>query len=189
MESFHDKKLPEWAKAAQAKWRYRGQKRPAFAIEPQPGQESVWDYPRPPRLVADHRHIIIRTNEQIIADSRSVYRVLETASPPTFYIPLHEIDRTCLTPGTQSSLCEWKGIAQYWCLNAHGRFLKNVGWSYMNPYAGFETIAGYIAFYPNRVACSVDGELVQPQPGGLYGGWITKEIVGPFKGEPGTESW
>lgn len=183
------KDLPEWVKAAQAKWKYRGLRRPSFAVEPQPGQESVWDYPRPPRILRDYRHVIVRANGQIIADSQSTYRVLETASPPTFYIPPHDVEKILLIPRVKSSLCEWKGTAQYWCLKIDGFFLEDVAWSYPSPFPGFELIAGYVAFYPNRVACFVNEELVQPQPGGLYGGWVTQEIVGPFKGERGTESW
>lgn len=183
------KDLPEWIKAAQAKWKYRGQGRPSFAVEPQAGQESVWDYPRPPRLISENRHIIVRANGRIIADSQSTYRILETASPPTFYIPPHDIDNKVLVPGAKSSLCEWKGTAQYWGVKIDGSSLEDVAWSYLNPFPGFELIAGYVAFYPNRVACYVNEELVQPQPGALYGGWVTKELLGPFKGEPRTESW
>ena len=181
--------IPEWVKAAQAKWKYRGLRRPSFAIEPQSGQESVWDYPRPPRIVRDHRHVIVRANGQIIADSQSTYRVLETASPPTFYIPPSNVDNSVLLPSTKSSLCEWKGRAQYWSIKMDGLVLEDVAWSYMNPFPGFEVIAGYIAFYPNRVDCYVNEELAQPQPGGLYGGWVTQDIVGPYKGEPDTGSW
>ena len=183
------KELPEWAKAAQAKWRYRGRKRPPFAEEPKSGQESVWDYPRPPRLLPDNRHVVVRANDRIIGESHATYRVMETASPPTFYIPSHEIDKRSLTLRAQSSQCEWKGIAQYWCLNVDGLFIEEVAWSYLNPFPGFELLAGYVAFYPSRVACYVGEERVTPQPGGIYGGWVTKEIVGPFKGQPGTENW
>jgi len=181
--------LPEWVKAEQAKWNYRGQERPPFAFEPQEGQESVWDYPRPPRIISDHRHVIVRANGRVIADSQSTYRVLETASPPTFYIPPHDIVKNMLVPRAGSSLCEWKGTAQYWSVNIDGIFIEDAAWSYPNPFSGFEMIADYIAFYPNRVVCYVNEELVRPQPGGLYGGWVTKEIVGPFKGEAGTEHW
>ena len=120
---------------------------------------------------------------------RASYRVLETASPPTFYIPPQAVEKQWLTIRARSSLCEWKGIAQYWCLNLDGFILEDVAWSYLNPHPGFELIAGYLAFYPGRVTCHLDEELVQPQPGGLYGGWVTKDIVGPFKGKPGTEHW
>lgn len=183
------KEFPDWLKTAQAKWKYKGQERPPFAQDPKQGQESVWDYPRPPKLVPDTRHVIVRANGQIIADSRSTFRVLETASPPTFYIPPHNVDKKTLTMRARSSLCEWKGIAQYFCMNSDGYFLEDVAWTYLSPFPGFEQIAGYLAFYPGKVACYVDEERVQPQPGGLYGGWVTEELVGPFKGEPGTESW
>ena len=183
------KELPKWAKVAQAKWRYRGQERPPFAENPKPGQESVWDYPRPPRVLPDERHVIVRSNGRIIGESHATYRVLETASPPTFYLPPQDVDTKSLRLSTQSSQCEWKGIAQYWCLNVNGSVVENVAWSYENSYPGFELIAGYVAFFPSRVGCYVGEERVQPQPGGLYGGWVTQEIVGPFKGQPGTENW
>lgn len=182
-------KLPKWVQAAQAQWKYRGQEKPSFAITPNPGQESVWDYPRPPQLLADDRHVVIRANGIIIAESQSTYRILETASPPTFYIPPDQVDTQSLALQDLFSHCEWKGMAQYWCLYMDGLNLLDVAWSYLNPYPDFKLIAGYIAFHPRQVTCYVDEELVEPQPGDTYGGWITKEIVGPFKGETGTESW
>ena len=181
--------MPEWVKQAQAKWRYRGQMRPLFSIEPKPGQESVWDYPRPPRLQKDFRKIQIRANGKIVAESQAAFRVLETASPPTFYIPPNDVDTESFTLGSSFSLCEWKGKANYWCMNVDGVFIEDIAWTYADPYPGFELIAGCFSFYPNRLACYVDGERVQAQAGQLYGGWITSEIVGPFKGEPGTENW
>ena len=183
------KDLPEWAKVAREQWTYWGQNRPPFAIMPEEGQESVWDYPRPPRLAPDHRPVVVRANGRILAESHCTFRVLETASPPTFYIPPHDVDKNLLTLRARSSHCEWKGIAHYWCVNVNGIYLEDVGWSYLNPNPGFEVIAGYVAFYPGRVACYLDEELVSSQPGGLYGGWVTTEIVGPFKGEPGTQGW
>jgi len=183
------KKLPEWIKSAQAKWKHRGQEKPSFAIEPHAGQESVWDYPRPPRIIPDTRHVVVRTGDRIIAESNSTYRILETASPPTFYIPPHDVDLHSLVLRATASMCEWKGIAQYWSLENPDHILEDIAWSYPAPYPGFEKIAGYLSFYPGRIACFVDEERVQPQPGGLYGGWITREIIGPFKGNPGTEHW
>jgi len=183
------KELPEWAKSAQEQWIYRGQNRPPFAIAPQAGQESVWDYPRPPRLEPDHRLVVVRARGRIIAESHFTFRILETASPPTFYIPPHDVDKSLLMLKARSSQCEWKGMAHYWSLKVDGLFLEDVGWSYLNPFPGFGTIAGYVAFYPGRVECYVGEERVTPQPGGLYGGWVTSEIVGPFKGLPGSQSW
>lgn len=167
-------------------WQYYGRKRPPFAEEPAAGQESVWDYPRPPKLVLDGRRVEVRLGEMILADSIQVYRVLETASPPTFYIPPDDVRVQLLQPRPGSSICEWKGAAQYWALKGSR---KPVGWSYPNPNPSFRAIAGYLSFYPARVECYVDGERVRPQPGEFYGGWVTHEIVGPVKGLPGTEGW
>ena len=183
------KQLPDWARRGQAKWSYRGQERPSFAQTPHPGQESIWDYPRPPRVERDRRRVVVRAHERTVADSRATYRILETASPPTFYIPPKDIDFSLLRATATSSACEWKGIAQYWSLDFDDLHLEAVAWAYPEPFPGFELMAGYLAFYPNRLECYADGERVQPQPGTLYGGWVTQELVGPFKGEPGTEHW
>jgi uncharacterized protein (DUF427 family) len=113
-------------------------------------------------------------------------RVLETASPPTFYIPPDDVERERLVPVRGRSHCEWKGEARYWALEPDG---EPVAWSYPDPYPEFAVIRDWLAFYPGRVECRVDGERVRPQPGRFYGGWITDELVGPFKGEPGSEGW
>jgi len=170
-------------------WTYYGQKRPPFADAPDLRQESVWDYPRPPKLVPDSRRVEVRLAALIIADSTQTYRVLETASPPTFYVPPMDVRLEFLQLSSGSSICEWKGAARYWTLKSHARSSEPVGWSYPNPNPPFETIASYFSFYPARLECYVEGERVQPQPGEFYGGWVTHEIVGPFKGRPGTESW
>jgi uncharacterized protein (DUF427 family) len=169
-------------------WTYRGQKRPEFAIEPGPGQESVWDYPRPPKIEPDRREIVVRDGNREIARTVNSLRVLETASPPTFYIPPEDADMDILVPVQGNSYCEWKGRAVYWAL-ASSEPRGAVGWSYPDPTPPFRAIRDYLSFYPARVDCFVAGELVRPQPGAFYGGWITSEIVGPFKGEPGTEGW
>lgn len=171
------------------KWRYRGKTRPPFAIEPGPGEESVWDNPRPPRIDLDERRVEVKLDRTVIADSRNCFRVLETASPPAFYIPASDVRRELLQPSSTSTLCEWKGRAAYWSVNVDGRLVSDAAWSYPEPFEEFESIAGYLSFYPAMLECFVDAERVKPQPGGFYGGWITSEIVGPFKGEPGTESW
>jgi uncharacterized protein (DUF427 family) len=170
-------------------WEYYGQKRPPFAEEPGPGQESVWDYPRPPKLVADRRRIEVRLGATIIADSEKGFRVLETASPPTFYLPPHDVRAEILEVCSGASVCEWKGLAQYWALKRGARPGKPVGWSYPKPKLPFESIANYFSFYPARVECYVEGERVHPQSGQFYGGWVTAEIVGPFKGAAGTHHW
>ncbi len=178
-----------WLHQARAGWQHRGARRPEFAQTPQPGQESVWDYPRPPALVADQREVVVSHGEIEVARSRRSYRVLETASPPTFYLPPEEVNTQWLTPSpTVRSFCEWKGEARYWLLK-DAASAEPVAWTYLAPYDEFAPLAGYFAFYPGRVTCQVAGETVRPQSSGFYGGWVTDDIVGPFKGEPGTSGW
>ena len=162
-------------------------KRPDFAVIPGPGEESVWDYPRPPAVRRDGRLVEVRSDNVVIAKTTGSYKVMETASPPTFYIPPDDVGRAALVRVTGATICEWKGTACYWALAAD--LEKPVAWSYERPRARFDMIRGYFAFYPGRVECFVDGERVQPQPGRFYGGWITHEVCGPFKGEPGTGHW
>ena len=158
--------------------------------EPQPGQESVWDYPRPPRLEHSTKHIEIVFNGVKIADTHNAIRILETSHPPTYYIPPQDIKTEYLTPTNRATLCEFKGRASYYTLSVNGKTETNVGWYYTQPASGYEDMAGYVAFYPGRMeACYVDGEQVQAQAGDFYGGWITHDIIGPFKGEAGTWGW
>jgi uncharacterized protein (DUF427 family) len=170
-------------------WRYTGKERPPFALEPAPGQESVWDYPRPPRIAPDSREVIVRSGSIVIAQTRRAIRILETASPPTFLIPPDDVDLTRLEAARGSSVCEWKGAAKYWTVRGDGAPLVAAAWSYPNPTGTFETIRDHLGFYPARFECSVDGIRVEPQPGQFYAGWITPEIVGPVKGDPGTSGW
>lgn len=159
-------------------------------IKPGPGQESVWDYPRPPRLEDVTKHIQIIFNGVVIADTHRAKRVLETSHPPVYYIPPEDVRHEYLHAGSGRSFCEWKGTAGYYTVEANGRRAVNVGWYYPNPTDSFSSIRNYIAFYAGPMdACLVDGETVRPQPGNFYGGWITSDIVGPFKGEPGTMGW
>jgi len=167
-------------------WKYTGKQRPSFAIEPALDQESVWDYPRPPALLEDSRHVRVTAGGQIIARSDHALRILETAAPPTFYLPLGDIDMGQLSVVPGQSNCEWKGIARYWALSGQN---QPVAWDYPSPSAPFEQLLNYLAFYPGRVDCFIDDEAVKPQYSEFYGGWITREIVGPFKGEPGTSGW
>ena len=169
-------------------WNHRGQQRPDFADEPGPGQESVWDYPRPPEIVADRRRVQVLHDGGTIADSVAAVRVRETASPPTFYLPPEDIDVGRLVVVAGSSWCEFKGEARYFALAADPA-ARVVAWSYPTPTAGFASIRDWLSFYPGRLECRVDGARVGPQGGGFYGGWVTAEIVGPCKGEPGTEGW
>ncbi|MEP7286309.1 MAG: DUF427 domain-containing protein [Chloroflexota bacterium] len=159
-------------------------------IEPGTNQESVWDYPRPPRLERSLKHIRVEFNGVTIAETSRAYRVLETSHPPVYYIPLEDIKQEYLIPGAGQSFCEFKGEASYYTAKVGDKMAQNVGWFYKNPTAGFGVIKNYVAFYPARVdACYIDDEKVIPQAGNFYGGWITHEVVGPFKGEPGTSGW
>lgn len=169
-------------------WKHQGHQRPAFARTPTTHQESVWDYPRPPIIVPCDKPVEIRAGERVIARSQNCVRVLETASPPTFYIPPQDIDNRYLVPVDGHSCCEWKGTALYVAL-ADDPALLAVGWSYPEPTPEFAAIRHWVSFYPSRIACFVDGERVRGQAGGFYGGWITDDVVGPFKGDPGTAGW
>ncbi len=168
-------------------WNYRGQKRPDFAIEPGPGQESVWDYPRPPVVQRCARSIVVKNGEAILARSPASYRLLETASPPTFYLSPENVDWSQLVATPANSICEWKGAAEYFALPSEPEV--PIAWRYPRPRARFDALKNFVSFYPGRVACFVEGERVEPQPGRFYGGWITADVVGPFKGEPGTGHW
>jgi uncharacterized protein (DUF427 family) len=159
-------------------------------IEPGPGQESVWDYPRPPRVEETARQVKVVFNGEVIADTRRAWRVLETSHPPVYYIPPEDIRMEYLTEAGRRTWCEWKGQASYYGLSVGGRQVHDAAWFYPNPMPGYEAIQGYVAFYPGKMdACYVDGERVRAQPGDFYGGWITSEIVGPYKGGPGTMGW
>ncbi len=159
-------------------------------IPPGPGQESVWDYPRPPRLEDSPKHIQIVFNGVTIADTHRAKRVLETSHPPVYYVPLEDVQTQYLTGAAGSSFCEWKGMASYDTLCVGGKTAESVAWYYPEPTPAFAALRDHVAFYPSRMdACFVDGERVQPQPGDFYGGWITSEIVGPFKGGAGTWGW
>jgi len=159
-------------------------------IEPGPGQESVWDYPRPPRLEDSAKHIQIIFNGVTIADTHRAKRVLETSHPPVYYLPPEDIKMEYLSSTNQGSFCEWKGRAIYYTIILGEKQVTNVAWSYPSPTLNFASIKDYLAFYPQLMdACYVNGELVQPQPGNFYGGWITSDIVGPFKGAVGTWGW
>jgi uncharacterized protein (DUF427 family) len=181
--------FPDWVAAAREQWHWRGQARPAFAVAPGPGQESVWDYPRPPRLAPDTREVVVRWGDVEVARTRRAVRVLETAHPPSFYLPWEDVVKGLLQPAPGESFCEWKGPARYWSLTDGKRRVAKVAWSYPQPLAGAEALADCVAFYPAALDCRVDGAPVRPQPGGFYGGWITPELVGPFKGEPGSQGW
>jgi uncharacterized protein (DUF427 family) len=169
-------------------WQHTGRTRPDFAEEPGPGQESVWDYPRPPVLVACDREIRVLADGEELAHAVRCFRVLETASPPTYYLLAEDVRQARLVAGDGSSFCEWKGNARYWALAGRSDNVP-VAWSYPDPSEAFLQLSGAFGFYPGRVDCFVAGERVRPQPGYFYGGWVTNEIVGPWKGEQGTGHW
>lgn len=180
--------VPEWLRKARSHWANTGNERPPFADEPDPGQESVWDYPRPPALVVDQRRVVIGSPENPVAETTSSLRLCETASPPAFYLPPDSIDFSQLVETQDgSSFCEWKGPARYWALASDPGV--QVGWDYPSPFEEYAALAAHLSFYPGRIACTVDDERVRPQAGGFYGGWITDDVAGPFKGDPGTGGW
>lgn len=174
---------------ARAQWHWRGKDRPAFADVPQQGKVSVWDFPRPPELVREKREIEVRWGETLVARTRGAWAVRETSHPPTFYLPLSDVNHALLRTAGRGSFCEWKGPALYWDLISGERHLPQVAWSYPQPLAGAEPLAQCIAFYAHHLHCSVDGAQAVPQPSGFYGGWITPDLSGPFKGEPGSGGW
>ena len=170
---------------ARAGWRYIGTRRPRFAVVPEDGQESVWDYPRPPRIEPERRRVKVFAKKVLIADTRRALRVLETASPPTVYLPPDDVSMRLLERRADNTMCEWKGRAIYHdVVTPEGR-IPRAAWSYPAPWPGFELLADFVSFYPELLACFLGGERVRPQPGDFYGGWLTSEIVGPVKGERG----
>lgn len=164
---------------------------PPQRIEPGPGQESVWDYPRPPRVEKTDKHIRIIYAGRTLAETTNAYRVLETSHPPVYYIPPQDIQRDLLVPRFNTSFCEFKGTAHYYGVFVDDDHQEAIaGWYYIDPSPGYEMLKMHVAFYAQYMdACYVDDELAKPQPGGFYGGWVTSDIVGPFKGDPGTQYW
>ncbi len=157
---------------------------------PGPGQESAWDYPRPPRVEPSDETVEVRLGGRLVARSTRSLRVLETSHPPTYYLPLEDFAEGALRPAPGSSWCEFKGKAAYLDVVGGDVTARGAAWTYPDPTPGFEPIAGHVAVLPAAmVECTVDGEVVVPQEGGFYGGWITSRVVGPFKGAPGTRGW
>jgi len=156
---------------------------------PGPGQESVWDYPRPPRLETTSEHVVIRCGGMLVAQTRRPMRVLETSHPPTYYVPREDVELSMLEVTNRRTWCEWKGQASYADLVVAARRIPGACWWYDHPTAGFAELAGAVAFYPEHVDATVDGEPVSGVPGGFYGSWVTSRVTGPFKGAPGTEWW
>ncbi len=159
-------------------------------IEPGPGQESVWDYPRPPCLEAVSERLKVIVADTVVAETTRGFRVLETSHPPVFYLPPDDVRMDLLEPVPGRSWCEFKGEAQYWTISVDDRRSERAAWSYPRPTAAFTEIRDFLAFYATLVDdCFVGEERVQPQEGDFYGGWITNKVVGPFKGAPGTRGW
>ena len=154
------------------------------------GQESVWDYPRPPRVEASSETVEVWLGGVRIAQTAASWRVLETSHPPTYYLPRDAFGDGSLRPAAGSSWCEWKGHASYLDLVGGGVVAPRAGWFYPQPTPGFAAITDAVAVMPGQVdRCVVDGEVVRAQAGGFYGGWVTDRVAGPFKGGPGTQGW
>lgn len=175
-------------------WRRRGgdptSRGMSERVRPGPGQESVWDYPRPPRLVADTRRVRVVHRGVVIADTRRGLRLLETSHPPTWYLPPEDVALEHLRASAGESFCEWKGVAGYHDVVVADEVVARAAWSYEAPTERYAALAKHLAFYASRLdECWVDEQRVVPQPGAFYGGWITPDVVGPFKGGPGTTGW
>ena len=155
-----------------------------------PGQESVWDYPRPPAVDPSDELVEVHLGGEVVARTRSSLRVLETSHPPTYYLPLDAFVDGALVPVQGSTVCEWKGRAAYFDVVGGGLRAARAAWTYPEPVATYAVLAGHVAVMPGLVdACLVDGETVRAQEGGFYGGWITERVVGPFKGGAGSWGW
>ena len=163
---------------------------PPERVQPGPGQESAWDYPRPPRVETVPERLRVIVDGEVVADTTRGRRVIETASPPVYYFPPEDVRLERLERSAHWSVCEWKGEATYHTFQHGGRRIENVAWSYERPDPGYEAIAGHLAFYGRRIdEAWVGDERATPQAGEFYGGWITSRVVGPFKGDPGTRGW
>ena len=167
-------------------------RRPA-GVRPEPagpGQESVWDYPRPPAVQPSTEHVVVELGGMVVVDTRRALRVLETSHPPGYYLPVTDVAPGALVAAAGTSVCEWKGVARYYDLVAGDARAPRAAWGYDDPWPGYEALRGHVALYPDRVErCLVEGERVRAQGGGFYGGWVTDRVVGPFKGAAGTLGW
>lgn len=165
-------------------------KSPPHAGALEAGQESVWDYPRPPRLEPVEKRLRVVFGGVTLADTICGIRVLETSHPPVYYFPAEDVRMEHLVPVSDTSFCEWKGRARYYDIQVGGRRAAKAAWSYPAPMPDFLAIRDHFAFYPHLMdACFVGDEQARPQAGSFYGGWITEAIVGPFKGGPGSAGW
>jgi uncharacterized protein (DUF427 family) len=177
--------------AARAHWRHAT--RPRGIVEPGPGQESVWSFPRPPRVEPVRARIVVACGDRVVADSQRGERVCETAGAPCYYVPPGDCDLAALVRTGRWSICEWKGVAWSYDVVTGAKRLGGAAWCYPDPLddlgCGFARIAGWFAFYASDLTCTLDGERVLPQPGGFYGGWVTAQLTGPIKGIPGSGGW
>lgn len=159
-------------------------------VAPASGQESVWDYPRPPRVEPVPQRVRVLLGGVTVADTTTALRVLETSHPPVYYIPREDVLPGAVTAAPGHTVCEFKGVASYWTISAGDRTAPGAAWSYEDPTPEFRAIEGHLAFYASRMdECLVGDEHARPQPGGYYGGWVTSWIVGPVKGEAGSGGW
>lgn len=171
-------------------WTWTGRERPPFAETPGPGQQSVWDFPRPPRLEGVARRVRVVHRGVEIASSDRAKRIVETAGAPVYYVPPDDVNFEYLRPGSGGSHCEWKGRARYHDVVVAGETVRQAAWSYPEPTPPFREIRDWLAFYASKLdECWVGDERAKPQPGGFYGGWVTSDLAGPIKGEPGSAGW
>lgn len=170
-------------------WRWTGRERPPFAEIPGSNQESVWDYPRPPALEPEPGEIVVRVGGVEIVRTTRALRLLETASPPTYYLPFADAIAGAFEPALGASHCEWKGAARYWTVVGGDTRLERAAWSYDEPAAPYEELRHHVALYAVHAECFINGERARPQDGGFYGGWVTDRLVGPWKGPAGTGGW
>jgi uncharacterized protein (DUF427 family) len=158
--------------------------------QPGPGQESVWDYPRPPRVELSSKLVTVEFGGVEVCRTSRALRVLETSHPPGWYLPMSDWLPGALQPAGGTSYCEWKGVATYLDVHGGGRRVARAAWTYLDPVPAYAILRDAVAVYPGRMdLCTVAGEPVHPQEGGFYGGWVTGDVVGPFKGAPGTLGW
>ncbi len=158
-------------------------------VVPGPGEESVWDYPRPPRLERTDRLVRVELAGLVVASSQRAHRVLETSQPPAYYVDPADVQMHLLTPSTHHTFCEWKGLASYYDVVVPEARADQAAWTYLDPTPAFEAIRGHVAFYAQQLECFMDDERVVANAGTFYGGWITRDIVGPFKGGAGSAHW
>lgn len=182
--------IPMTPRLAREAERWKASVKPPFVDPPGPGQRSVWDFPRPPAVERVLDRVTIEFGGRTVVDTQRCLRVNETASPPTYYVPRADIEDGVLQPGQGLSMCEWKGRARYFDLVVGESRSVQAAWDYPSVSDEYAVLADHVAFYASRVErCTVAGEVVRPQAGQFYAGWITSDLAGPFKGDPGTQGW